>query len=302
MLTEMQHNTLLDTYGLNIDGNVGYFIDNDRVIINIDGIRSDRAEGNVSGTLSLELWALNTPYAGQDFEGQALAGTQIGEMLGQHYLAGCEYDLIFSAPGAGQWTLCLMLREWNGEQYETRDYRNFDVPFIVEADLRLVETEQNDEASDTNVVDINSKRDAEALNKEANKKAIIETKTATKSEPVKTQPKSETAVKKDVKKSEPAEKTSAVKKSAAKKSPVKKSATVKKTETKKVETKKAAEKTEPVSVNKASSAELAAVKGLSTKQAEAIVAARPYKSINDVVKAKGMGAKLLEKVRGSLKI
>ena len=282
MLTEMQHNTLLDTYGLNIDGNVGYFIDNDRVIINIDGIRSDRAEGNVSGTLSLELWALNTPYAGQDFDGQALAGTQIGEMLGQHYLAGCEYDLIFSAPGAGHWTLCLMLREWNGEQYETRDYRNFDVPFIVEADLRLVETEQNDEASDTNVVDINSKRDAEALNKEANKKAISETKTATKSEPV--------------------AKTSVVKKPAAKKAPVKKSATVKKSETKKLETKKSAEKTEPVSVNKASAAELAAVKGLSTKQAEAIVAARPYKSINDVVKAKGMGAKLLEKVRGSLKI
>ena len=294
MLTEMQHNTLLDTYGLTIDGNVGYFIDNDRVIINIDGIRSDRAEGNVSGTLSLELWALNTPYAGQDFEGQALAGTQIGEMLGQHYLAGCEYDLIFNAPGAGHWALCLMLREWNGENYETRDYRNFDVPFVVEADLRLVETEQNDEVSDTNVVDINSKRDAEALNKEA--------KTATKSEPVKAQPKAETAVKKDVKKSEPVAKTSVVKKPSAKKAPVKKSATVKKSETKKLETKKAAEKMEPVSVNKASAAELAAVKGLSTKQAEAIVAARPYKSINDVVKAKGMGAKLLEKVRGSLKI
>ena len=297
MLTEMQHNTLLDTYGLNIDGNVGYFIDNDRVIINIDGIRSDRAEGNVSGTLSLELWALNTPYAGQDFDGQALAGTQIGEMLGQHYLAGCEYDLIFSAPGAGHWTLCLMLREWNGEQYETRDYRNFDVPFIVEADLRLVETEQNDEATDTNVVDINSKRDAEALNKEANKKVTSEAKTAAKSEPVKAQPKAETAVKKDVKKSEPVAKTSVVKKPSAKKASVKKSATVKKTETK-----KAAEKTQPVSVNKASAADLAAVKGLSTKQAEAIVAARPYKSINDVVKAKGMGAKLLEKVRGSLKI
>ena len=293
MLTEMQHNTLLDTYGLNIDGNVGYFIDNDRVIINIDGIRSDRAEGNVSGTLSLELWALNTPYAGQDFDGQALAGTQIGEMLGQHYLAGCEYDLIFSAPGAGHWTLCLMLREWNGEQYETRDYRNFDVPFIVEADLRLVETEQNDEASDTNVVDINSKRDAEALNKEATK----EEKTAAKSEPVKAQPKPENAAKKNEEKSAPVAKTSPVKKPVAKKTPVKKTAPVKK-----AETKKAAEKMEPVSVNKASAAELAVVKGLSTKQAEAIVAARPYKSINDVVKAKGMGAKLLEKVRGSLKI
>ena len=293
MLTEMQHNTLLDTYGLTIDGNVGYFIDNDRVIINIDGIRSDRAEGNVSGTLSLELWALNTPYAGQDFEGQALAGTQIGEMLGQHYLAGCEYDLIFNAPGAGHWALCLMLREWNGENYETRDYRNFDVPFVVEADLRLVETEQNDEASDTNVVDINSKRDAEALNKEATK----EEKTAAKSEPVKAQPKPENAAKKNEEKSAPVAKTSPVKKPVAKKTPVKKTAPVKK-----AETKKAAEKMEPVSVNKASAAELAAVKGLSTKQAEAIVAARPYKSINDVVKAKGMGAKLLEKVRGSLKI
>lgn len=305
MLTEMQHNTLLETYGLAIDGNVGYFIDNDRVIINIDGIRSDRAEGNVSGTLSLELWALNTPYTGQDFEGQALAGTQIGEMLGQHYLAGCEYDLIFNAPGAGNWALCLMLREWNGEHYETRDYRNFDVPFVVEADLRLVETEKNDEASDTNVVDINRKRDAEVVNKEIPKVAEKTPEKAKKSEPVKAQPKAETVVKKDGKKSESVEKTTEAKKPepVAKKSPEKKSTTVEKAATvEKSETKKTAEKMEPVSVNKASAAELAAVKGLSTKQAEAIVAARPYKSINDVVKAKGMGAKLLEKIRGSLKI
>ncbi len=65
---------------------------------------------------------------------------------------------------------------------------------------------------------------------------------------------------------------------------------------------KAAAATAPVSVNKASVGELAAVKGLSQGVAEAIVAARPYAKIDDLVRAKGMGPKLLEKVGKLLKV
>ncbi len=279
MLTEMQHNALSLNTGLVLDGNVSYRIDNDRVIINLDCIRSDRHDGDISGTLSLELWALNGPYNGYDFDGQALAGTQIGEMLGQHLLTDCEYDLIFNAPTAGNWTLCLMLREWNGENFETRDFRNFDVPYVAEPDLHLVETAEPEVKADAKVVDINAKREA----------AKTESKPEAKVEPAKT------AEKTAEKKSEPKKAAPVAKKSTAKKPAAPKTAA-------KTTAKKAVVKEVVVSVNKATSAELAAVKGLSAKQAEAIVAARPYKSVDDVIKAKGMGAKLLEKVRSSLKI
>ena len=58
----------------------------------------------------------------------------------------------------------------------------------------------------------------------------------------------------------------------------------------------------PVSINRASEAELAAVKGLSKAVAAGIVAARPYASVDEVVRAKGMGSKLLEKLRSQLSL
>ena len=72
-------------------------------------------------------------------------------------------------------------------------------------------------------------------------------------------------------------------------------ATVK--ETKPVATPSAAN---TVSVNKASAKELAAIKGISKPLAAAIVAARPYAKLEDVIRAKGMGQKLLEKLRAAL--
>lgn len=77
---------------------------------------------------------------------------------------------------------------------------------------------------------------------------------------------------------------------------------VEKKAAKKASAKPVAAKSEAVSVNSASAAELAAVKGLSKAVAEAIVAARPYAKLDEVVRAKGMGAKLLEKVGKLLKI
>ena len=287
MLTELQHNSNSLNTGLFLDGNVAYRIDNDRVIINLDSIRSDRHDGDISGTLSLELWALNRPYNGDDFEGQALAGTQIGEMLGQHFLSDCEYDLIFNAPSAGNWALCLMLREWNGESFQTCDFRNFDVPYQAEPELHLVETAKTEAKAEAKVVDINAKREAAP--------AKIESKPETKAESAKAAPakaaqKKTEAKKTEEKKAEPVAKKSTAKTPAAPKAAPKTAAN------------KPVAKDVVVSVNTATSAELAAVKGLSAKQAEAIVSGRPYKSVDDVIKAKGMGAKLLEKVRSSLKI
>jgi DNA uptake protein ComE-like DNA-binding protein len=52
-----------------------------------------------------------------------------------------------------------------------------------------------------------------------------------------------------------------------------------------------------VSRNSASPKEIAAIKGISKKVAENIVAARPFRSVDELLRVKGMGAKLLQKVR-----
>jgi DNA uptake protein ComE-like DNA-binding protein len=57
-----------------------------------------------------------------------------------------------------------------------------------------------------------------------------------------------------------------------------------------------------LSVNSASKEALAAVKGLSAAMAAAIVDARPYKTLDELVRAKGIGPKLLEKLRQALKV
>ncbi|NML26338.1 helix-hairpin-helix domain-containing protein [Zoogloea dura] len=57
-----------------------------------------------------------------------------------------------------------------------------------------------------------------------------------------------------------------------------------------------------VSINTATAAELAAVKGLSKAVAAAIVAARPFKSLDELVGVKGMGVKSFDKLKGSLSL
>lgn len=106
-------------------------IENGRVTISIGKIANYGDPGNISGTLSVELWALDRPYPGGNFGGIPLAGTTIGEMLGQHFLTDCRYDLIFQPPPAGAWHLTLMLREWADAGYITRDYVNFALPYVA---------------------------------------------------------------------------------------------------------------------------------------------------------------------------
>ena len=57
-----------------------------------------------------------------------------------------------------------------------------------------------------------------------------------------------------------------------------------------------------VSVNLASVIEIGAIKAIGSKIAKAIVAARPYASLDELVRAKGMRPKLLRKVRGQLRL
>ena len=198
---------------LTLSGINGYSIHGDRVIISASEISNHRHADNLSGSLSLELWALDRPYFGGDFDGVALAGVQIGRVQGQHLLVNNHHDLPFTAPGAGTWTLTLMLREWEGQGFVTRDQVQFAQPYVVERKATAAVQAQAD-----NVITVNFAA----------------------AEP-------------------PADRR--------------------------------------LSLNEASRAEIAAIKGVSKKLAEAIVAARPFASTADLLAVKGMGPKLLEKIR-----
>jgi len=215
--------------GLSIIGNCGYAIQNDRVIINISEIANHRDPENISGTLSIELWALKAPCTGTDFDGWALAGTGIGELFGQYYLADCRYDLEFQEPPAGTWYLTLMLREWTGTGYETRDYINFTLPYVASNKPTISRNETD------NVINVSFSGNKNNLAAAANKAG---------------------------------------------------KATRKKPETEAA-----------ISLNKASLQDIVSVKGISKKLAENLDAARPFESLDEVLKVKGMGPKLWQKIR-----
>lgn len=187
---------------------------------------------SISGTLSLELWALSQPFRGGLFEGMALAGTEIGQVSGQHMLVNGQYDLPFTAPAPGQWHLTLMLREWEGQGFVTRDHIQFAQPYVVPA---LVEA---------------------AAAGAAKAAAVVDAPVAVADAPVHAA-------------------------AATQAAPVAKAAVVDRR----------------ISINGASRAELAAIKGVSKKLADSIVGARPFISVDALLAVKGMGPKLLDKLR-----
>ena len=95
---------------LTLSGTQAYDIQGDTVFVTCGDIANHRDALNLSGTLSLELWALSRPYTGGDFNGIALAGTQLGQLSGQYFLPHTRHALAYNAPAPGTWYLTLMLR------------------------------------------------------------------------------------------------------------------------------------------------------------------------------------------------
>ena len=52
-----------------------------------------------------------------------------------------------------------------------------------------------------------------------------------------------------------------------------------------------------VSINTGSKQELISLKGIGIKTADAIIAKRPYRSLSDIMKVKGIGTKKFEKLK-----
>ena len=275
-------------------GNVACTLAGAAVELSIESIANPRPEDNLSGTLALEVWALDAPYAGGAWSGSPVASLVLGVLGGGNDWAACRFTIPAALPAAGA-ALTVMLREWTPAGYVTRDYRNFAGAPMPEAVVTKVEA----------VVAALVAPRPEAVKAETAAKAAPEVKVeAANKAPVAAKVAPTTN-------SKPAEKAAAAsvaaKPAVAAKPPV---VEVKSTEAKKAAVKVAAQPASKVadtkaaartvSINRASEAELLAVKGLPSAVARAIVAARPFATLEDVCKAKGMGPKLLAKLRDQL--
>lgn len=108
-------------------GEVSYTLEPGQVTLRAERIENPRGVENLSGTLALELWALDEPYQGGQFSGIPLAGVELGSLAGQASWSAIEHRLAAPVPERSGRTerLTLMLREWTATGYVTRDYRNF---------------------------------------------------------------------------------------------------------------------------------------------------------------------------------
>lgn len=248
-----------------LDGTVGYCFANGGVTLEAGGVTNPRDALNVSGSLRLELWALSDAYQGGAFEGFLVAGADLGSVAGLQSVGPIQVTLPAAAVPAGSWRLALMLREWTSAGFVTRDYTNF-------AELYSVAGVPANEA-------------APALVEAAAPAAAAQTDSKPAQAPqAAVKPAAKSAAKAPA---APAPVAKAAKPAAPAK-PVAESAT-------KAEAGR-------VSINQASVEALIAVKGLSKAVASAIVASRPYASLEDLLRAKGVGAKLLDKIRDQLSL
>jgi DNA uptake protein ComE-like DNA-binding protein len=228
-----------------MQGMVGYRFDQASVDLRVGAVVNPRDEANLSGSLSLELWALPRTYLGGAFEGFRIAGADLGCVPGQSSMDAIHLTLPAAPVPAGTWQIVLMLREWTPAGFVTRDYANFVAPHVV----------------------------AEPAPPAVAVEAAPAVPVA--AEPAKAQPGPAQAGEPPQAKGAPA----ASARQAAGSVPA---------------------QAGRVSINRASVAELAAIKGLGKTVAAAIVAARPYADLEELLRAKGMGPKLLAKLREHL--
>jgi DNA uptake protein ComE-like DNA-binding protein len=212
--------------------------------LTVDAIENPRSEDNLSGTLALELWALDAPYSGGSWQGVPVASMILGVLGGGQKLSDCNFVVPAAAP-EGPGVLTLMLREWGPTGYVTRDYCNLslEAPAKTKPKAAAKKAAAKEEAPKEKAAKVKAKAEPKPVTKES-KAPAKEIKAATK----------------------------------AAKAPVAKG----------------------VAVNAASEAELLAVKGLSATVVKAIIAGRPYASLDDMGKVKGVGPKLLAKLRDEL--
>jgi hypothetical protein len=112
--------------GPQIEGAAGYRLSQDKTVsIQVDRVVNTRASENLSGTLSLQLWALAEPYRGGELRGTLLASQELAPLSGQCTLSPGELHCVLNTPRDGERHVLLALCEWTSAGYLPRDYCNF---------------------------------------------------------------------------------------------------------------------------------------------------------------------------------
>lgn len=243
-----------------LDGTVSYLIEGGTTRVHVDRIVNPRPVANLSGTLALELWALPAPYLGGAFAGVQIGAAVLGSLAGQSEWQDVKVDLPTFALEPGHWHLALMLREWTGNGYLTRDYSNFAMPVVVAAAPEAVATGPAPETAATEAAAVASAPAATATEE------VVPAAEAEVAAPAR-------ARKAVVKRAKPAAEPKAADKASAKKPASR------------------------VSINNGSEWDLLSLPGVSPKLAAGIVAGRPWEAVDDLSKVKGIGPKLLEQLR-----
>lgn len=122
---------------LSLNGVCSYHIDGEQIFMDVEEIANNRDNGNTSGTLSMEMWALSQPYQGGAFSGHQVAAGTIGEVQGQYCLRHWHHIQRLNTPDVGQWYMVMMLREWDNGAYITRDFINFPEPVTAQSTITL---------------------------------------------------------------------------------------------------------------------------------------------------------------------
>lgn len=268
------------------NGNNGYALHGNRVTLHADEINSPEQN---SGELSLQLWALDTRFDGEQLIGQRIASLPLGILLYGNYFADIAQEVDAQLPMNGTYHMVLALVETHHEIEYFHDWRGY----ALQETFGPVSDFEN---SSKDIIKPTSTIEGPSPSTEAAPKGLVEFNVSVRAKadvlPAKAD-KQTPAAKPVVKKAtaKKVAKKSAVKK-AAKKSP-------KTTTNPAAKANKPAAKSKPVlvSINKASLEAIAALSGVSFKLAESIVASRPYKKKQDLLEVKGVGAKMLETIK-----
>lgn len=256
-------------------GQAGYRVDGKEVVLTADGIVNPRIEGNVSGTLSLELWAF--PESDASSEGRRLASAEIGSVSGQYWLQAVERRVAFSEPPVGRHRMAMLVCEWTvADGYVPRERRDLTSiyervapePVVTSPAPVVATTAPSDPAEKPRLVPTSAVASAPSAEPIAAPVPVASKVTVSK-EPVA----SKVTVASEV--------------TAAVAAPVAAVA-------KPVPQAPASTASGLVSIQTASVDELAKVKGLNLKIANDIIKARPFTSLADLIRVRGINEKTIE--------
>ncbi|MFT3924385.1 MAG: helix-hairpin-helix domain-containing protein [Myxococcales bacterium] len=253
--------------GPKLAGSVSYVIDGSEVTVRAERVSNTRPVDNLSGSLVLELWAQSMTADDVARHVTCLAQVQLGRLSGQTSLEAIEQRVPFQIPSRGDWKLSLLLREWTAHaSYITRDACDFAVAYAAAPLAPVVEAFRPVEGVPAVQAAVN---------------AAAPTQVA---EPFQAP--------------EAAEPTEASKASKGKKARDGARASARRAPA----AANAIDSDQRISITQASVEELSALEGLSRKVALEIVKSRPFASIDELVRVRGIGPRMLQNLRGRLKL